>query len=812
MPSPSFRRHGNWYTWFLYAVFLQRKLRLDRRRLFLWSAPLILGIVAFASFDRTRIERFQEPVDALSVRFLDERENLEVSALVGNRWTAWESLTIEDEQDPLLRESNLVMFPSAVSTIRFRGNSTYAVHPIRISREPTRYQVAARGNVPTPRILKRSDWGADESLLIETKDKTPLNESPEVIGDNGTAAPSNRVKDCEDLHTNYPHEFKVERTMQKNAHGETLRWPQEYSPSVRVLVVHHTALKIDGDERHPVERVRALYQYHAENRGWGDVGYHYLIDELGQMYEGRAGGRGVIGGHVYCNNVGTVGVALLGNFELEQPTQDQVKSLQWLLADLGKEYDINLRKNVVFRGTSISPIVGHRQLVSTECPGYYLSETLDQIRRNVTSGNLSAGVSFPILKRNDENKMQARKLKRTATAKKNRTEGLFAVGSENMLGRPGGEILFTMKYRAGTKSVKKRANIGKVVKSRSELGVWQEINGNFIRLRENVDAPENIPAGGEAMIRIKVLLPMEAGTTTLMLGDVSYVFKTEGRRTRSPIGEPSRQSSLTSPKRVAIAPRAASIPQPLPPEEEGESRTINKQNKTKHSPPPSEEGLGVEASIRIRLTTQEKNIQSCVDSRIENIRSQYRGTLECQILDGSPALINELPLEDYLAGLAEEPDTEPYEKQRAFAIAARTYAAYYMDEDHPRKFPGLPYDGSDNPAIFQAYGGISFEKKNPRWVKAVKSTTGQVLTKNGQIIRAPYFSTDDGRTRTPAEAGWKDFPFPEIFTSKEDPWCRGMQLWGHGVGMSGCGSGAQAREGKTAEEILRYYYPGTEIK
>ncbi len=167
-------------------------------------------------------------------------------------------------------------------------------------------------------------------------------------------------------------------------------------------------------------------------------------------------------------------------------------------------------------------------------------------------------------------------------------------------------------------------------------------------------------------------------------------------------------------------------------------------------------------------------------------------------------------MEDYLLGLAEEPDTEPYEKQRAFAIAARTYAAWYMRQE-TRKFPGMPYDGSDSPATFQKYNGKSFEKNNPRWLEAVRDTAGEVLTYKGELIKPPYFSSNDGRTRTPAEAGWNNFPFAQIFASKEDPWCAGMENRGHGVGMSGCGSEAQANEGKTAEEILQYYYPGTAI-
>jgi peptidoglycan hydrolase-like amidase len=215
-------------------------------------------------------------------------------------------------------------------------------------------------------------------------------------------------------------------------------------------------------------------------------------------------------------------------------------------------------------------------------------------------------------------------------------------------------------------------------------------------------------------------------------------------------------------------------------------------------------------TIRIRLTSQENGSTSCSAYNLSTLHAFYRGTLECTIVDGTAAIINELSLEDYMLGLAEEPDTEPYEKQRAFAIAARTYATWYLDDAH-RKFPGKPYDGADSPATFQKYSGVVFEDHHPHWVEAVRDTAGEVLTFDGEVIKPPYFSSDDGRTRSPQEAGWSNFPFADIFASKEDPWCAGQALRGHGVGMSGCGAEAQALEGKTGEEILGYYYPGTAI-
>ncbi len=214
--------------------------------------------------------------------------------------------------------------------------------------------------------------------------------------------------------------------------------------------------------------------------------------------------------------------------------------------------------------------------------------------------------------------------------------------------------------------------------------------------------------------------------------------------------------------------------------------------------------------IRIRLSSREAVAQSCADVDLASLRNEYRGDVECETIEGRPAIINTLPIEEYLWGLAEEADTEPFEKQKAFAVAARSYAAFYMQKTK-RKFPGMPYDGDDSPARFQAYGGKRFEQGNPQWVRAVRETANLVLMKNGTVIKAPYFSSSDGRTRSPSEIGWTTFPFAEIFSSKSDPWCKGMTLRGHGVGMSGCGAKAQALEGKSSDEILRYYYPTTRL-
>ncbi len=101
--------------------------------------------------------------------------------------------------------------------------------------------------------------------------------------------------------------------------------PAAFAP-IRRLALHHTA---GGEGDDPAATVRAIYAYHTKSNGWNDIGYNFLVDSAGRIYEGRyarqyvngemptgedTGRRGVIGAHISGNNTGTVGVALLGDF------------------------------------------------------------------------------------------------------------------------------------------------------------------------------------------------------------------------------------------------------------------------------------------------------------------------------------------------------------------------------------------------------------------------------------------------------------------------------------------------------------------
>ncbi len=156
-----------------------------------------------------------------------------------------------------------------------------------------------------------------------------------------------------------------------------MTWAPEYR-EVRKFVIHHTATS-NGD-LDPAATMRAILYYHAVTRGWGDIGYNYVIDAQGRIYEGRAGGEGVVGGHALQYNWGSIGVALLGNYEEIEVPQQARNSLVELVAWKGTLHFVDPGGRGFFIDRDLPNVMGHRDgTQSTTCPGRYAYAQLSAI-------------------------------------------------------------------------------------------------------------------------------------------------------------------------------------------------------------------------------------------------------------------------------------------------------------------------------------------------------------------------------------------------------------------------------------------------
>lgn len=157
-------------------------------------------------------------------------------------------------------------------------------------------------------------------------------------------------------------------------------WPREYRV-VQKGVVHHTDTS-NGDSD-PAAIVRAIYYYHAVSLKWGDIGYNYLIDWRGNIYEGRYGGTNVVGGHALGYNYGSVGIGCIGTFTSggNAVTTEMRRAVARLLAWTCRSLDPH--GNNYFIDGFYPNLGGHRDYNTTSCPGDVLYGLLPGLRGDV---------------------------------------------------------------------------------------------------------------------------------------------------------------------------------------------------------------------------------------------------------------------------------------------------------------------------------------------------------------------------------------------------------------------------------------------
>lgn len=282
------------------------------------------------------------------------------ASYVGVRWSGagtgaaikltdggWQKLTsgcaaVENGGTALVAAGNATAYevkaPSDIDGVRCLAIDTTdgPNRTVRVPREPTR----VRG----VRYLSRAAWGADESKR-----------------------------------------FKPDGTVNS---------PEQYYP-LQIITVHHTATP--NDDPDPAATVRAIYEYHAITNDWGDIGYHFLIDEDGNVYEGRYSGDDgipafnedgdlVTGFHSVGFNSGALGIALIGSLDQQGPTKAAKASLIRLIKVISRFKGLDPQAKVTYtnpvNGTQkdTDTIGGHRDYLETECPGQVMYDLLGEVR------------------------------------------------------------------------------------------------------------------------------------------------------------------------------------------------------------------------------------------------------------------------------------------------------------------------------------------------------------------------------------------------------------------------------------------------
>jgi hypothetical protein len=166
-----------------------------------------------------------------------------------------------------------------------------------------------------------------------------------------------------------------------------------YTKKVKAAFVHHTASGNGYPCAQASSVIRGIYRYHVKSMGWRDIGYNFLVDKCGNIYEGRAGGvaKPVLGAHTLGFNTNSMGIAVLGSFDFTKPSKATVKGIARLTAwklglyganPRGKTYLKSGGGNLYRKGNNVrlNVISGHRDGFATACPGGKLYRKLGKAR------------------------------------------------------------------------------------------------------------------------------------------------------------------------------------------------------------------------------------------------------------------------------------------------------------------------------------------------------------------------------------------------------------------------------------------------
>jgi hypothetical protein len=276
------------------------------------------------------------------------------------RWTPWLPLHSGDDHAPdgaaRTQGTDPVWFGRAdlVEVRLSRPVHGLALHGVRTSGTPRAPRArAAQLDGPPVRIISRSEWGGDS---------VPPRAPPEL--------------------------------------GE-----------VRMAFVHHTVNANDYGPEDSAGIVLAICRYHRDHNRWNDLGYNFLVDRYGQVFEGRAGGieAPIVGAHAQGYNSVSTGVANIGTYDVagqtEQALEAMASLIAWKLAIHGAP--IEGKVTVTSRGGDdnrypagrqllLNRVAGHRDGDKTDCPGSALYGQLPDLRERAAAKQRAMGGPRPV--------------------------------------------------------------------------------------------------------------------------------------------------------------------------------------------------------------------------------------------------------------------------------------------------------------------------------------------------------------------------------------------------------------------------------
>ncbi len=630
-----------------------------------------------------------------------------------------------------------------------------------------------------------------------------------------------------------PEEQVVDEYREKS-NGNYLKWPESIHKQKSKIIIHHTAddftVLLTWGTDAVIKQLQDIYKYHTLTRRRWDIWYNFVIDPYGNIYEGRAGGAWVVWAQTAWNNTPSVGISLMGNFNVNVPTDDSLKSLVTLTTALAKKYKINPKATTYYyKKSNEAPyleayknytIAWHIDAWVTSCPGTNLynvfPEIRDQVSKNLTTYSLVSS-----------RKVVAKPAVNVWTVVDGR---YYSDKTADTFALP---IRWT-----GVKSCKAiDSSVGITSCRSSNNQLLISVNKNWISGLKTVSA---VTASGTKLFSFNLIWKddFDSIANKLKQGYITTRWLSSSTKSINKISYKIPLSELTtlvqSPLNILLYELSMNYPR-FELSCDGWC-TIQVDDKTyTETKPLIETSNGfiylTLPSLENPLTVTNLKISSVnwwLVSINNYTRKSYGGVawnsfrgsliwkkesirnLSSWKFSDQAVVINKVSFDDYMKGIAETSDSENTEKQKLILLLAKMYTLFYINGKnvHSSIPAGASYQAIDHPDIFQKYVGAGREKTSTVSPWLLSEIKDIVVMYDNYVPILPYFSCSAGFTWSAKEKWWwNDTPYLQ---SKLD-FNSCFNFNGHGVGLSGKWAQFLAEKWRDYKQILQYYYPGVTI-
>ncbi len=571
-----------------------------------------------------------------------------------------------------------------------------------------------------------------------------------------------------------------------------LIYPDYYNHHKNKIIIHHTA-KDYGSNRtmEDVKKdIQQIYKYHTINRDFGDIGYNFLIDQMWNIYEWRAGGEWAVWMHASSNNVASIWIALMWNFEKDTPTVEQMKSLVNLTTAVAKYYHIdplgytytfttNSDEEPYVVATKNPNIMWHKNVKSTACPWRNLYKYLPQIRNEVLrrmKNEIVWNVDLPTswakeLKKGYTVNSSNAKLSSNNTTPQSSTTDIIKVTD--------------FPKRLNELQQKNPQSLQNAAQTSRNNYKWKLTNASvfFPKITKKYTIT-NVKSLVNQNISVLLYELTKDYDSFQIVCDVNCIFNIDG------IDYIRNWATLTF---------------------------LTNKIRVDWKLSMSANSVSVKSSLTnwiVKVSNYNRKSYAWVPWNI------FRWSLRFEkwtypLKNGEQKsdfiVVNTLPFSEYMKWIVETNDTETLEKNKVMAMISKNYALFYMNKgnSHPNISKDANYTAIDDPDFFQKYVWAWLEKTLTKWYKALESTKNQVVMYNWYLPILPYFNCSPGFTLSAEEKRWwNDTPYLksvyDFDTCIDFAW--------HWVGLAWKWAERFAKQGLTYNQILKYYYDSIEIQ